>query len=78
MPLFPCHVYYWLSKKFVTICLIIIINLNNNSKQKSRIILNKIHNNLKHSGIDLSKADLIIKINKIIFNLNAIKKYLKD
>jgi len=36
--------------------------------------LNQIQNNLKHSGIDLPKADLIIKINKIIFNLNAIKK----
>ena len=43
-------------------------------KKLINLDLNQIHNNLKHSGIDLPKADLIMKINKIIFNLNAIKK----
>ena len=43
-------------------------------KKLSDLDLNKIHNNLKFSGIDLSKDNLNIKINKIIFNLNAIKK----
>ena len=43
-------------------------------KKLINLDLNQIHNNLKHSGIDLPKADLIIKINKIIFNLNMIKK----
>ena len=36
--------------------------------------LNKIHNNLKLAGTNLSKDNLNRKINKIIFNLNAIKK----
>jgi hypothetical protein len=43
-------------------------------KKLSNLNLNNIHKNLELSGINLSKADLIMKINKIIFNLNAIKK----
>lgn len=43
-------------------------------KKLINLDLNQIHNNLKHTGIDLSKSDLITKINKIILNLNAIKK----
>ena len=40
--------------------------------------LNKIHENLRLSGIDLSKIDLSEKINKILFNLNVIKENYLD
>ena len=36
--------------------------------------LEKIYKNLKLSGIDISKIDLVEKINKILLNLNAIKE----
>jgi len=42
-------------------------------KKLINLDLNQIHNNLKHAGIDLSKIDLIKKIDKILFNLNIIK-----
>ena len=43
-------------------------------KKLSNLDLNKIHNNLKHSGISLSKDNLNRKINKIISSLNTIEK----
>lgn len=43
-------------------------------KKLSNLDLSKIHNNLKHSGISLSKDNLSRKINKIISSLNTIQK----
>ena len=43
-------------------------------KKISNLDLSKIHNNLKHSGISLSKDNLSKKINKIISSLNTIQK----
>ena len=43
-------------------------------KKLLNLDLNKIHKNLKLSGIDLSKADLTSKIDKIILNINKIEK----
>ena len=43
-------------------------------KKLSNLDLNKIHNNLKFSGVNLPKDDLNRKINTIISRLNKIKK----
>ena len=43
-------------------------------KKLDNLNLNKIHNNMLLSGINLSKDDLNSKINKILFNLNLIKE----
>ena len=43
-------------------------------KKLINLNLNKIHNNLELSGVNLPKTDLNKKIRKIIFNLNVIRK----
>ena len=43
-------------------------------KKLSNLDLNKIHNNLKLSGVVISRENLNMKINKVTSNLNVIKK----